>query len=70
MTRLAIIFSLLLVMPAWADGNPDVGSETVASMERLFLVLAIVISLFDYFMAHNGPITAMLPHCFRRTVYT
>ena len=41
MTRLAIIFSLLFVTPALADANPDIGSETVALMEGLFLAFAV-----------------------------
>ena len=56
MTRLTIIFSLLLVAPAWADANPDVGSGTVALMERLFLALAIGSALLAVFLkARSSP---------------
>ena len=56
MTRLAIIFSLLFVTPAWADANPDVGSETVVLMERLFLAFAIGSALLAGFLkARSSP---------------
>ena len=41
MTRVLTIIALLFATPAWADGNPDISSEIVALMERLFLVFAI-----------------------------
>ena len=41
MTRILTIIALLFATPAWADGNPDIGSETVALMERLFLAFAV-----------------------------
>lgn len=50
MTRLAIIFSLLFVTPAWADANPDVGSETVALMEWLFLAFVVGSALLAGFL--------------------
>ena len=41
MTCILTIIALLFATPAWADGNPDISSEIVALMERLFLVFAI-----------------------------
>tara|TARA_Y200000002_G_scaffold241146_1_gene199396 strand:- start:302 stop:931 length:630 start_codon:yes stop_codon:yes gene_type:complete len=41
MTRILTIIALLFATPAWADGNPDISSEIVGLMERLFLVFAI-----------------------------
>ena len=56
MARLTIIFSLLLVTPVWADANPDVGSETVVLMERLFLAFAIGSALLAGFLkARSSP---------------
>ena len=56
MTRILIIIALLFATPAWADGNPDVGSETVALMEWLFLALAVGSALLAGFLkARSSP---------------
>ena len=39
MNRILTIIALMFVTPAWADANPDIGSETVTLMEWLFLAL-------------------------------
>ena len=56
MTRILTIVALLLATPAWADGNPDIGSETVALMERLFLAFAVGSALLAGFLkARSSP---------------
>ena len=41
MIRILTIIALLFAAPAWANGNPEIRSEIVALIERLFLVFAI-----------------------------
>ena len=56
MTRILTIIALLLATPAWADANPDVGSESVALMERLFLAFAMGAALLVGFLkARSSP---------------
>ncbi len=55
-TRILTIIALLFTTPAWADTNPDIGSETVALMEWLFLALAVGSALLAGFLkARSSP---------------
>ena len=56
MNRILTIIALMFVTPAWADANPDIGSETVALMEWLFLALAAGSALLAGFLkARSSP---------------
>jgi hypothetical protein len=49
-TRILIIITLLFATPAWADADPDVGNETVALVEWLFLAFAMGSALLAGFL--------------------